>query len=81
LLNFASLSLVSLVTGIVATLLGVPAVLTPLAEQMAHSAGLPVKTVLMTQVLGFSTTIFLYQAPPLVKKPTPRSNSACCWRW
>jgi len=66
LLNFASLSIVSMVTGIVATLPGVPAVLTPLAEQMAHSAGLPVKTVLMTQVLGFSTTLFLYQAPPLV---------------
>lgn len=66
LLNFTSLSLISIVTGIVATLPGVPAVLTPLAEQMAHSAGLPIKTVLMTQVLGFSTTLFLYQAPPLV---------------
>ncbi len=66
LLNFASLSFVSIVTGIVATLPGVPAVLTPLADQMAHSSGLPIKTVLMTQVLGFSTTFFLYQAPPLV---------------
>lgn len=66
LLNFISLSFVAMVTGIVTTLPGVPAVLTPLAEQMAHSAGLPIKTVLMTQVLGFSMTLFLYQAPPLV---------------
>lgn len=66
LLNYASLTFIAMVTGIAATLPGVPAVLTPLADQMSLSSGLPVKTVLMTQVLGFSTTFFIYQAPPLV---------------
>ena len=65
-LNFLSLALVSMVTGLIATMPGVPAVLTPLSEHIAQAAGLPVKTVLMTQVLGFSTPLFLYQAPPLV---------------
>jgi hypothetical protein len=41
-------------------------VLTPLANDMANAAGLPVQTVLMTQVLGFSMVLFTYQAPPLV---------------
>jgi len=66
LLNYASLTFIATITGIVATLPGVPAVLTPLAEQMAHSSGLPIKTVLMTQVLGFSSGMFIYQAPPLI---------------
>jgi len=65
-LNYSSLTALSMVTGVFATLPGVPAVLTPLTEQIAQAAGLPVKTVLMTQVVGFSTTLFLYQAPPLV---------------
>ena len=33
---------------------------------MAKAAALPVQTVLMTQVLGFSMVLFTYQAPPLV---------------
>lgn len=64
--DFASLTLVSLVTGIFTTLPGVPAVLTPLAGKMAAASGLSVKTVLMTQVLGFSTALFPYQSAPLV---------------
>jgi len=40
LLNYASLTFISTITGIVATLPGVPAVLTPLTEQIAHTAGL-----------------------------------------
>jgi len=66
LLNYLSLTLIAMATGVVTTLPGVPAVLTPLTEQLAQSSGLPMKTVLMTQVLGFSTTLFLYQAPPLI---------------
>ena len=65
-LNFASLTFTSLVTGLVTTLPGVPAILTPLADTMAKATGLPLKTVLMTQVLGFSTTILPYQSAPLV---------------
>lgn len=64
--NFASLTVISLLTGLVTTLPGVPAVLTPLAGKLAAASGLPLKTVLMTQVLGFSTTIFPYESAPLV---------------
>ncbi len=53
-------------TGIVTTLPGVPAVLTPLSNDLAQVSGLPLKSVFMTQVLGFSTTIFPYQAPPIL---------------
>ncbi|MEJ2593283.1 MAG: SLC13 family permease, partial [Candidatus Thiodiazotropha sp.] len=66
LVNFLSLSLTATVTGILTTGPGVPAVLTPLADHIATSAGLPIKTVLMTQVVGFSIILFLYQSPPLM---------------
>jgi anion transporter len=65
-LNFVSLTAATIVTGIATTLPAVPAVLTPLAGQMAKAAALPVETVLMIQVIGFSTALFPYQAPPLV---------------
>ncbi|MBE3638190.1 SLC13 family permease [Mangrovicoccus algicola] len=76
--NFLSLSLLAMLTGMVATISGVPAVLTPLAGQLAEQTGLPVETVLMTQVLGFSTMLLPYQAPPLLialglAKEPPRS--------
>jgi di/tricarboxylate transporter len=65
-LNFVSLTFTAIVVGIATTAPGVPAVLTPLASDMAKAAALPVQTVLMTQVLGFSMLLFTYQAPPLV---------------
>lgn len=66
LINFVSLTVTAMVTGILTTVPGVPAILTPLADRIAASAGLPVEAVLMTQVVGFSTLLFLYQSPPLV---------------
>lgn len=65
-LNFLSLSLMSVVTGLIATVPGVPAVLTPLAPDLATQSGLGIETVLMTQVIGFSTVLFPYQVAPLV---------------
>lgn len=65
-INLASVSFASALTGIATTLPGVPAVFTPLSESIAQAAHLPVKTILMMQVIGFSTTIFPYQAPPIV---------------
>ncbi|WP_138467184.1 SLC13 family permease [Poseidonocella sp. HB161398] len=65
-LNFVSLSLLSTLTAVIATMPGVPAVLTPLAGQLAEQTGLPVETVLMTQVIGFSTVLLPYQAPPVL---------------
>ncbi|CAA7615615.1 SLC13 family permease [Magnetospirillum sp. SS-4] len=64
--NFASLAALSTVTGMFTTLPGTPAVLTPLAGEMARASGLSVEAVLMSQVLGFSNPILPYVSPPLV---------------
>ena len=63
--NFAVMALTSILLCIVTTVPGVPAVMTPLAGGMAAASGLPLETVLMTQVIGFSTLIFPYQTPPV----------------
>jgi di/tricarboxylate transporter len=65
-LNFMSLSLLSVLTGLVTTIPGVPTVLTPLAQELASTSGLTLSAVLMTQVVGFSTVIFPYQVGPLI---------------
>lgn len=64
--NFAALSALGTLIGLVTTLPGVPAVLTPLAADLAQASGWPLQTVLMAQVLGFSTVIFPYESGPLV---------------
>ena len=64
--NFISLVAVAMATGLVATLAGLPAVLTPLAQDFASATGLPLMTVLMTQVIGFSTVLLPYSSPPLI---------------
>lgn len=65
-LNFLSLSAMSIATGLFATVPTVPAVLTPLAQNLADASGFSIATVLMTQVVGFSTIFFPYQVAPLV---------------
>jgi anion transporter len=55
-------SAISLLT----TLPALPAVLTPLAGQLAHASGLSLYTVLMLQVPAFSTVILPYQSPPMM---------------
>lgn len=65
-LSFMSLSLMSVFTGLVTTIPGVPAVLSPLAADFAQATGFSTTAVLMTQVLGFSTVIFPYQVAPLI---------------
>lgn len=52
--------------GLVATLPGLPAVLTPLAAQLSSASGLPLYTVLMLQVPVFSTVLLPYQSPPMM---------------
>lgn len=66
LVNFMSLSLMAMATGLFATTPGVPAVLTPMAGDLAAQTGFPLETVLMTQVIGFSTPLFPYQLAPLI---------------
>lgn len=64
--SFFALSFVSMVLGTVSTMPGVPAILTPIADEIALASGLPIETVLMTFVVGFSTVVFPYQVPPLI---------------
>lgn len=64
--SFFALSLLATGLGTVSTMPGIPAILTPIAGEMAAASGLPVKTVLMTFVIGFSTVLFPYQVPPLI---------------
>ncbi len=52
--------------GLMTTLPGLPAVLSPLAREFAAATGLPLETVLMLQVPVFSTVFFPYQSPPIV---------------
>ncbi|GAA6200447.1 SLC13 family permease [Aquicoccus sp. SU-CL01552] len=65
-LNFMSLSLLGAGTSIFTTMPGVPAVLTPLASELATLTGFSTEAVLMTQVIGFSTVLFPYQVGPLI---------------
>lgn len=64
--NFFSLALLGSATSVFTTMPGVPAVLTPLAPDLAQATGFSVKAVLMTQVIGFSTVVFPYQIGPLI---------------
>jgi len=66
LVNFIALGGTAMAVGLGTTLPGIPAVLTPLAGDLAALSGLPLESVLMTQVVGFSTPLLPYQAPPLV---------------
>ncbi len=43
-----------------------PAVLTPLAGNLAEASGLPLQAVLLSQAIGFSNPIFPYEGAPLV---------------
>ena len=64
--NYLSISLLSTLVGISTALPGAPAVITPLTTEMAAASGLPIKTVLMLQIVGLSTFPFAYQAPSIV---------------
>lgn len=64
--NFMSLTLLSAGTSIFTTMPGVPAVMTPLAPELASASGFSLEAVLMTQVIGFSTVVFPYQVGPFI---------------
>lgn len=64
--NFTWLALIATALGMAVTLPGVPAVMTPLAPQLADVTGWSAEAVVMSQVLGFSTVLLPYQSPPLV---------------
>lgn len=64
--NFFSIALASTVTGLFTTLPGVPAVMVPLAGGIAEATAMPLETILMMQVVGFSAMLLPYQAPPII---------------
>ncbi|WP_430514482.1 hypothetical protein [Pannonibacter phragmitetus] len=66
LVNFMSLTLMSFGTSLVATVPSAPAVLTPMAQELATASGFSLDAVLMTQVPGFSTVLMPYQVAPLI---------------
>ena len=65
-MNFAILTLLSTATGAVVTNVAQPALLAPLASTFAEAAGWPLKAVLMTIVVGFTTAVLPFQAPPVL---------------
>ena len=65
-IDYMSVSLASTLVGLLTTLPGVPTIMTPLSYEIAEATGLSVKSIVMMQVLGFSTILLPYQAPPLV---------------
>lgn len=64
--NFYSLILLGMTVSATATAPSVPAILGPLAADLAQATDLPLTTVLMTQVIGYSTVLLPYQVPPIV---------------
>ncbi|MEA3251501.1 MAG: anion permease [Pseudomonadota bacterium] len=64
--TFGLLGGLAMALGTLITLPGVPAVLTPLAPEMATITGWSPEAITMSQVVGFSTALLPYQAPPLV---------------
>jgi anion transporter len=62
--NFLRLSLLATLAGLFTTNPAQPAVLAPLAEFIAGATGWPLKTVLMTIGIGFTTFLLPYQVPP-----------------
>ena len=64
--NVFLLTSLSTLLGPLVTNPAVPAVLSPLAGELAGHTGLPVEVVLMTQVAGFSNVLFPYQASPVL---------------
>ena len=64
--NFGLLVLLSFVISLVASANAVGAIYTALATNLVEATGLPLMSVLMVQVIGFSTVAFAYQAPPIM---------------
>lgn len=63
--NYFGVSLAAVVLGLLTTVPGLPAVMTPMSGAIAEATGLGLDATLMLQVNGFSTILLPYQAPAL----------------
>lgn len=64
--NFAILVAMTTLTGVVTTNPAQPALLAPLAAHFAEATGWPLKAVLMTMAVGYSTMLLPHMVPPVV---------------
>jgi di/tricarboxylate transporter len=64
--GFFVLGGIAMLLGFFSTMPGVPAILVPIASDLSAASGLELRTVLMTQVIGFSTVWLPYQVPPII---------------
>jgi anion transporter len=64
--NFFSLVTLSTAVSTLTTTPGLPAVMAPLSADIARATGIPLLTVLMTQVIAMSNLLLPYQVPPVV---------------
>lgn len=81
--TFTAFSGVTALVATVTTQPAVPTLLTPLSGVVAKATALPIETILMMQAVGFSTSLLIYQTPPLVVAmqlggvQTWRANKLC----
>lgn len=64
--NFLWLSGLATAVSMAATNPGLPALMGPLADDLAQAAGWPIEAVLMTMAVGFTTMVLPYQVPPAI---------------
>ncbi|MBM3071620.1 SLC13 family permease [Lelliottia sp. RWM.1] len=64
--SFLALTGITTVLNFIMTANGVPALYTTLAQSFADATGFPLLSVIMIQVLGYSTPLLPYQASPIV---------------
>jgi len=64
--SFYSMVGLGFLVNMASTAPSVPAVVGPLANEISNLSGIPLKTVLMSQVIAYSAVALPYQAPPLI---------------